>query len=36
MRVSTAEGQVSRYESGDIIELIVVPGVKIAVDDIFA
>jgi Uma2 family endonuclease len=36
VRVSTAEGQVSRYESGDIIELNVVPGVKIAVDDIFA
>jgi len=36
VRVSTAAGQVSRYEAGDTIELTVVPGVKIAVDDIFA
>jgi Uma2 family endonuclease len=36
VRVSTPKGEVRRYESGDIIELTVVPGVKIAVDDIFA
>jgi Uma2 family endonuclease len=36
VRVSTASGQVRRYEAGDTIELTIVPGVKIAVNDIFA
>lgn len=35
VRVTTAEGRLKRYERGDSIELTVVPGVKIAVDDIF-
>jgi Uma2 family endonuclease len=36
VRVSTPSGQVRRYEAGDTIELTVVPGVKIAINDIFA
>ena len=36
VRVATADGRLKRLERGEIIELTVVPGVKVAVDDIFA
>jgi hypothetical protein len=35
VRVTTSDGRLKRFERGDTIELTVVPGVYIAVEDIF-